>query len=198
MKLIFKKGFDGDMEKLPAREVEGAVAFKEPETIQKFAVIANTLAAIILIVAVVPVIILSRAIELVFSGSDFVLFNLMIAAVLSLVVMPVHEVLHASCFKGEVEFYTYLKKGLMFVVGTESMSKARFVFMSMLPNLVFGFIPYILFFFFPSQLWLGLFGAFCLGSGAGDYINVFNAITQMPKGAKCFMSKNRSYWYKEK
>ena len=35
MKLIFKKEFNGDVEKLPSREVEGAVVFKEPESIQK-------------------------------------------------------------------------------------------------------------------------------------------------------------------
>ncbi len=109
--------------------------------------------------------------------------------------MPIHEVLHALCFKEEVEFYTYLRKGLMFVVGTESMSKARFIFMSMFPNIVFGFIPYILFFIFPSQFWLGIWGALCISAGVGDYINVFNAITQMPKGSLCYMNGNRSYWY---
>ena len=68
----------------------------------------------------------------------------------------------------------------MFVVGPEDMSKVRFIFMSLLPNLVFGLIPYVIFLAFPEQRFLGTLGALCLGMGAGDYYNVFNALTQMP------------------
>ena len=195
MKLIFKKGFDGDVNKLPSREVEGAVAFKEPQSLKKFSIIANAVGIVLTIAALVPVFILSGSF---FKMIDKNYFQILLVCVLCLIIMPLHELLHAVCFKEEVEFYTALKRGLLFVIGTESMSKGRFVFMSLLPNLVFGFIPYILFFIFPSQLWLGLLGAINIGSGAGDYINVFNALTQMPKGAKCFMSKNHSYWYLEK
>ena len=33
---------------------------------------------------------------------------------------------------------------MLFVVGTETMSKGRFIFMSMLPNLIFGIVPYVI------------------------------------------------------
>ncbi|MBQ7714855.1 MAG: DUF3267 domain-containing protein [Clostridia bacterium] len=193
MKLLFKKEFDGDMEKLPSREVEGAVPFKEPESMKKLSIIANTIALIISAVLIAAVIFVSRRSES-FSLDSLMLY-LVIASVLFIISSPIHELLHAICFRETVEFYTYLRKGLMFIVGTESMTKIRFIFMSLLPNIVFGFVPLVLFFIFPSQLWLGLFGAVSIGSGAGDYINVFNAATQMPKGSLCFLSKNRSYWY---
>ena len=198
MKLTFKKGYDGDVGKPPVRTVEGAVAFREPETIEKLSVIANTLALIITIPLLVAVFFIHGGVRA-FSGNfDRFLLHLVIASVAMLISMPVHEILHAICFRENVEFYTYLRKGLMFVIGTESMTKRRFIFMSLLPNVVFGLIPFVLFIFFPSALWLGLFGATSLGAGAGDYINVFHAATQMPRGALCYMSSNRSYWYMPK
>ena len=35
----------------------------------------------------------------------------------------------------------------------------------------------------------------CIGMGAGDYINVFNAATQMPKNALTYLNGFNSYWY---
>lgn len=195
MKLTFKKEFDGDLSKLPTRTVEGAVAFKEPETIEKLSLVSNSIALVLAVALLALVVVISGGLGKLFENEFALLFNMLIVIVLSIAILPAHEFLHAICFKEEVEFYTYLRKGLLFVVGTESMTKARFVFMSMLPNLVFGFLPFVLFLIFPSQLWLGLCGAMNIGSGAGDYLNVFNALTQMPKGSLCFMSGNRSYWY---
>ena len=67
--------------------------------------------------------------------------------------------------------------------------------MSLAPNIVFGFIPLILFFIFPSVPFLGVFGAISIGCGAGDYMNVINALTQMPKGALTYLYGFHSYWY---
>ncbi len=194
MKLKFKKEFDGDLEKLPSREVEGAVAFKEPKTLTALSIISNAIGLVLIIAAILPVFKVKGGFVNTVSEIKN-LYQILIGAVLTQFTAPIHELLHAICFRGDVEFYTALKKGLLFVVGTEDMTRFRFVFMSMLPNLIFGFFPYALFFIVPSQLWLSLMGAINIGAGAGDYINVFNALTQMPRGALCFMSKNRSYWY---
>ena len=119
----------------------------------------------------------------------------MIGAIGSLVVLFPHELLHALCFKEEVYLYTAWKKGMLFVLGLEPMTKKRFIFMSLLPNLVFGFIPYFLALTIPQLSFLGVFGALCIGMGAGDYYNVFNALTQMPKGSYAYMHKMNTYWY---
>ena len=119
----------------------------------------------------------------------------MIGSVLSLLMIFPHELLHASCFRGDVYLYTFLKKGMLFVVGPEDMSRGRFVFMSLLPNLVFGFLPYILFLIHPSWLVLGVFGAMSIPCGFGDYFNVFNALTQVPRGGLVYLSGMNSYWY---
>ena len=159
---------------------------------------ANAIALIVTFLLLIPVWKLVGGLQgffgnVVEAGSFLPVLVFFVAMIL---VLPVHEFLHASCFRGDVEFYTALKKGLLFVIGTEDMTKARFVFMSLLPNLVFGVLPYLAFLLGLRSFWLGLFGAICIGSGGGDYINVFNCLTQVPRGGLVFMSGMHSYWYK--
>jgi len=106
-----------------------------------------------------------------------------------------HELLHAICFKEEVYLYTNWKQGMLFVLGLEDMSKARFIFLSLLPNLVFGLVPYLIGMIWPDLVFCGIFGGLCLSMGAGDYYNVYNALTQVPKGGRVYMYQFNSYWY---
>lgn len=182
--------YDGDESKLPQREhPENAVPFKEPQDMKKLAWIANGGALIVTILLAIPFFYVCR-------GYFFdKIFQYAIGCILPMVILIPHEFLHGICFRKDVYMYQYLEKGMLFVVGTEDFSKLRFVFMSMLPNLIFGFLPYILYFFMPQQVWLGMFGLVCIGSGFGDYMNVFHAVTQMPKGAKTYLSGMHSFWY---
>lgn len=41
----------------------------------------------------------------------------------------------------------------------------------------------------------GMIGLFSLSMGAGYYMNIYNALTQMPKGAYTYLSGFHSYWY---
>ena len=66
--------------------------------------------------------------------------------------------------------------------------------MSLLPNLVFGLIPYVLGMIAPN-LFLVSLGVLATGMGAGDYYNVINAVTQMPKEARTYLYQFNSYWY---
>ena len=84
---------------------------------------------------------------------------------------------------------------MLFVVGTEDMTRNRFVFMSLLPNVVFGLVPYVIFLIWPQLDFLGTLGALALSMGVGDYYNVYNAITQMPEGALTYINGFNSYWY---
>ena len=185
MKLIYKGKFDGDVNSIPHGEHKpGAVKFREPEDPKKLGLIANGIAVGIIIAAVAGVIL--RAGIRNFS---------VVGVFLSYITLFPHEILHGVCFKEEVYLYTNLKDGMLFVTGPEDMSKARFVFMSLLPNIIFGFVPYILFMINPRWKVLGTFGAMCISMGAGDYLNVFNALTQMPKGARTYIYGFNSWWY---
>lgn len=141
-------------------------------------------------------VILSIPILLVYKNNLLLYFDdMMFGAIFPILTIFPHEFLHALCFKEDVYLYTNLKQGMVFVLGNETMSKKRFIFMSLLPNLVFGFFPYFLSFLGSKYLMFALWGVIAIAMGAGDYYNVFNALTQMPKGARTYLYQMNSYWY---
>lgn len=193
MKLIFKGKFDGNPDSIPSNEHrENAVKYKESDNPDKLALVANLLSCVIAAITI-----LSFVFRCNISKETIlpVASKLFIASVLSMLSLFPHELLHAVCFKDKVYLYTYWKKMMLFVTGPEDMTKGRFIFMSLLPNLIFGFIPYIIAMFNPSFIILGFFGALSISAGIGDYINVFNTLTQVPKGALVYLHGFNSYWY---
>ena len=187
MKLHYKGKYDMDPEKLPRLPHKpGAVKFKEAEDSKALALVANGVALGVLAVFGIPMFLRC--------GSQM-LSDLFLGALLSLLALFPHELLHGICFKEDVYLYTNWKQGMLFVVGPEDMSKTRFILMSLLPNLVFGAVPYLLGMVFPQLTVLGCFGLISLTSGGGDYYNVYNALTQMPKGARTYLHGFHSWWY---
>lgn len=177
--------YSGDEADLPRREhAPGAVPFKEPQDMKTLALVVNGIA---IVLTILPLGLLwLRAGHFV---GNFTGILLALAAGIP------HEFLHAVGFQKDVYMYTNLKHGMMFVVGPEDMSRSRFVWMSLLPNILFGLIPFLLFMVNPGWEILGTLGAVSIGAGAGDYLNVFNALTQMPNTAKTYMNGMHSYWY---
>lgn len=187
MKLHYKGKYDLIPESLPSRPHQpGAVPFKEAKDSKEMAVIANTIAVSLLIP--LGIILLLRYGIVVFE-------DLLFGCVFALLCAFPHELLHAICFKEEVYLYTNLKQGMLFIIGTETMSKGRFIFMSLLPNFVFGIVPFIIGLLYPQLSVLGAFGALSITMGAGDYYNIFNAATQMPRGARSYLHQFNSFWY---
>lgn len=193
MQLIFKGMLKGSFDDLPEgglKEHPDAVPFKEctdQKKLEAGMTIASVVAMLIMLAAVKAVMSANGVIS---SGSSG--FN--IGFIVSLLTMVPHELLHAVCFRGTVYMYIWNVIG-MFVYCPEPISKRRFVFMSMLPNLVFGFIPFIIFLAAPQLEILGVMGGFCIAMGVGDYYNIFNGLTQMPRDSVCFMEKQSTYWY---
>lgn len=190
MKLHYRGKYNLDPTTLPTcKHQPNAVKFKEVDSTKELAAIANDIAIVLMILLSIPV-------YLKYKGSLFDYFDeMMVGAMLPLLTMFPHELLHALCFKEDVYLYTDFKQGLLFVVGCETMSKQRFIFMSLLPNIVFGFIPYMISFLGIQYLTLAVLGVIAIGMGAGDYYNVFNALIQMPKGARTYLYQMNSYWY---
>ena len=190
MKLHYKGKLDGNEESLPRGEHHpNAGQFREPEP-KKFVLIANGGALILAAVLLVPFCLRASA----FFSAETVT-QLWVACLLFFATLLPHEVLHALCFHGDVYLFTWLKRGALFVVGPEDMSKGRFVFMSLLPNVVFGLVPFLLFLIFPQLIFLGAFGVMAISAGFGDYSNVFFALTQMPKGARTYLYGFHSFWF---
>lgn len=188
MKFHYAGKYNGDENSLPKREHhENSVQFKEAD-MKNFALIINILAFAITLVLMFITVFISK--------KNFFSSQVSLGIIIALLSLVPHEFLHALCFKNDVYMYNNLKQGMMFVAGTEDMSKTRFIMMSLCPNIVFGFIPFIIFLIFPNLIFFGTMGALCIGMGAGDYLNVYYTLTQVPNGAKIYGSGFHSYWYK--
>ena len=191
MRIIWKGKFDGNEESLPHGEHKpNAVKFQEIDDIKKLGMVLNLLS--------VPLMIVTYAIVLLRGGFVVILDNFWIywAGILAAIACLIpHEFIHAMCFRKEAYIYTNLKNGMLFVVATEDMSKSHFIVMSLMPNLIFGFVPFLLYLIFPQLGFLGILGATSIPMGIGDYYNIINALTQMPKGARTYLHGFHSYWY---
>ena len=190
MILHYAGKYDGNEDSLPSKEHNpNAVPFKEVDDMKKFSLIANIGSIGVMLLLAIPFLIMG----LKFIPSNVIL--VMFGGILGGLSLFPHELLHAICYKKDVYLYQDLEHGLMFVVGTEDMSKWHFIFMCLCPNIVLGLIPYIVFLICPKLVGLGLFGIICIGTGFGDWINVYNAMKQMPKNAKTYLCGMHSYWY---
>lgn len=159
---VYKGKYNGDENSLPAREhPDGAVPFKEAEDMKKLSIMMNAVSILLLILSFVLIMLRNKK---VLSGYGFLGF------ILSFLCMVPHEFLHGICFKGTVYMYQNLAQGMLFVVSTEEISKARFIFMSLLPNLVFGFLPLCVYLIYPQFTVLGTLGALSISMGAGGLL----------------------------
>lgn len=116
-------------------------------------------------------------------------------SILALLTLLPHELLHAICFKEDVFLYTNFKKGMLFVTGTENMTKNRFIFMNLLPNIIFGWIPFLIFLLKRDLYLIGSMSAFTIAMGAGDYYNVYIIMKQMPRKAYLYSMGFSTYWF---
>jgi len=195
MKLIYK-GLYKSKEQLPVGILpENAVKFKEPDNMA-MALIISTLFVIPAFLGVVPFLLGSRLIH----GDLTINLTWLGMIIAALFIIP-HEFLHAICFgkEAEVEFFIAPKQVALFVVSTQPITKARFIFLSFLPNMVFGWLPLAVWMILPFNAILSnhlfTFSVISILFGVGDYMNVFNAVRQMPKGSMQQLSGLNSYWF---
>lgn len=198
MKLIFKNftSYD-DLEKgvLP----EDAVCFEEGDTIEE--VLKAAMWYHYPLIGLVLTIIFLK--WFVFKSLGLSLLGFVIGSILSLPFLMVHELIHALLLPKNEPIYIYqaLKKGVLFVLSTEAMSKGRFIVMSLMPSLVLGVLPLISWLFLEKGLvssTVFFFSLPMLFGGIGDLYNVSNTLKQVPKGAYVKLSGIHSYWFFKK
>lgn len=202
LKLIWKGKFNG-IEDLPIGELpKNAVRFEEPESAEELA--KETRRFLIPVVIFLLIVIFLRIkINGFFGVSDVI--NIFGIILIPFSILP-HEYLHAIFFPkdAEVEMWYSIKQRLALVTSTTAITKKRFIFLSLFPNIVFGFLPLIIWIFIPSYMSfisgiLFTFGFISLIMGVGDFMNIYNTIKQVPKGAMTQISGFNSYWFfKEK
>ncbi|HPF86747.1 MAG TPA: DUF3267 domain-containing protein [Candidatus Limiplasma sp.] len=118
-----------------------------------------------------------------------------------LLLIPVHEVLHAVCYPRHATVYIGLspEKFAAFTVCHEPISKRRFIVMSLLPA-VLGIVPLCLFILSPvswqiasAVCWpAGMIG---LVSPCQDYWDVHNVRKHVADGASIQSQNDGWYWY---
>ena len=199
MNLVWKGKYKDESQLAEGELPEEAVQFKEPDSPAKL----NLIAALFIIPVMVLVgIVLFLKQQMGLLGNMPDVFNLTGVLLAFLMIIP-HEIIHALSFPQEAEVHLWysLKDVMFFVHSTYPLSKKRFIVMASLPSLIFGVLPLIIWMFIPESHGLSnsviSFATFNLLLGAGDYLNVFNAARQMPKGAVTQLSGFNSYWYWE-
>ena len=198
MKLIYRGRYTGESQLPRADLPPGAVPFREPAdtaalnlAAMKWSLLALAAAAALGVVTI-PL----RGGLVLGAGLWFV-----VGFAASFLTLLPHELLHGMCFGrgAEVHLFVSPKDLMAFVVCTRPISKGWFILMSLLPNLVFGWLPFLVWCVTPYAgmgsdvlLW---FSFCCISFGGGDYMNVWNALRQMPRGSVQQISGFHSYWY---
>jgi hypothetical protein len=191
MKLIYKGKYKGVVEEFESsKNIKNAVKYKEADTLEEMAKIITIPANILQFVLLAITFFIIG-----FDDIDNSMLMMVISFGLSLLTMIPHELLHGICYKNKVYLYTNLKQLMLFVVGEDHLTKYKFIFMCLFPNIVFGFIPFVLFLINNELLILGFLGSMCISYGMGDYYNVWNTIRQVPKNGLVFSRGHNSYWY---
>lgn len=199
MRLIYKGKFTTEDQLQKGTLPPNAVQFKEPDTPA-----AVNRAAFLVTLPVLVVIVVIVILSATWHNGIIVTFHYssaFLGILVSFLLAIPHELLHALWFgKGvDVELYIIPKKLMVFVTTTHPVSKKRFIWLSLCPNLIFGWLPFVIWAFMPERSAFSDFLLFFSGNsilmGAGDYINVFNALRQMPKGSVQQLSGFHSYWF---
>ncbi|MDR5659252.1 DUF3267 domain-containing protein [Serpentinicella sp. ANB-PHB4] len=198
MKLKWKGRYKDPSQLEKGNLPEHAIKFNEPDSLGKFSLVSG--------VFVIPIFIIGALTTVIKTGIEGASPNVGLnfyAFIASYFAIGVHELLHAIVFPkdAEVELWYAPKNLAAFVHSTYPVSKRRFILLCLLPSLVLGFLPLAVWVFIPSYLsianFIYSFAIFELLGCTGDFLNVYNTYTQMPKDAMTQASGFHSYWYVE-
>ena len=118
MRLHYKGAYDLNPESIPHKEhIPGAVKFKEAEDTKELSKTATVISIIVMVI--MGIFATMRMGRFIFDGS----LQMWLGILFPFAILFPHEILHAICFKEDVNLYTNCKKGMLFVVGSETMSK---------------------------------------------------------------------------
>lgn len=173
-----------------------AIKFNEPDSITKAFLLGGLVSLPVLVAS--TILLLGKINEFGRLPPSHIILNM----VISFGLMYVHEWIHAlSLPKGmEKQIWTKHEEGALFVHFNQPISKKRFIWVCLAPNLMLGFIPFIVFmsgaFDFNGNLAVsvGFISWTMILGGIGDYLNIYNALRQVPQGAQVQNYGMHSYW----
>lgn len=151
---------------------------------------------------IVPVLLIAyAAIQIRISYVEGIMFSqtaLFVGVGLSVIFSIVHEFIHAIfCPKGATIFVYFTSAGISLVPACK-LSKGRYILVALMPTIVLGIIPLIIWMCFPGMsVTVGSISfAFSIGSLSmciGDIHNVILAVIKMPKDSVLVTSEMNCY-----
>lgn len=204
---MFNISYKGDFiseNQLVKRKLEGAILIKGGENTEKEfnAGIKRSMTWLIIIFFFIQ-----KGIRMKITNSDEIeLLSLIamaaIVAILFLISIPLHEVLHAIGFplKCEKEMWKDTDKGIMFLYCTASVKKGKYILLTLLPSIILGVVPLVVSLIIynkaSAEIVVGLmiysFGNIC--AGTTDYGIASRIFSQVPKNGIVFNSGVETYW----
>ncbi|QEH68002.1 DUF3267 domain-containing protein [Cellulosilyticum sp. ST5] len=186
---------------------EAAIKYEEPDTMKEVFIKGTLISVPIFIIMIIGILVKIQVWQMQFSEINIkqLAGGILIASIISLPLVPIHEGLHAICYPKESikEIWYKKEEPAAFVYCNAPISRRRFIWMSLCPNLVLGFIPYVLWIMgmfdgnrSVSQILISL-AVLNIFTGIGDYLNIYSTITQTPKDSIIQNYGFHSYWYRE-
>lgn len=165
---------------------------------EKYTWLAYLLVVPILAIAYAGIVIRRPYVE----GVAFNKIALFVGVGLSLVFLVVHELIHALCCPKGTTVFFYLTSAGISCVPTCSLKKIRYLLIALMPTVVLGIIPFVVWLCFPglNVIISSILFAFSIGSlsmSVGDIYNAILAAVKMNRNSVLVTSKTNIYYYDE-
>ena len=136
------------------------------------------------------------------TGAMFSKWAALVGVVLSVPFLVVHEFIHAACCPKNSEIFLYVTAAGICLLPTCPLSKHRYLIMAMMPTVILGICPFLIWLLTPGlnvQIGSILFG-FSLGSLStciGDIYNVILASAKMTAESVLVTSGKDCYYFEK-
>lgn len=181
---------------------DGAIQFKEGDSLQDAFIKGLLIGLPLFVVMIVSMIFRLRNVnyKLEMNIQTGITFATMI---IILGILPyVHEFIHGFFYplSAEKAIWKLQEQRAYFVYCDETVSKECFIVLSIAPAIILGIIPFVGVLIFAESISAACIIATWIVSlimtvmAIGDFANIYNAIKQVPKGAKVFNYGMHTYW----
>ena len=128
--------------------------------------------------------------------------GLIIGGVLTIPFLIVHEFLHAICFPKEGIAEVFWSLAGISLIPCSPISKGRYIIILIVPAIIIGLIPLLIWTFVPfNNITLSsiLFTLSCgnLGGTCIDLYNLYQVIKVLPKNSYMITSESNCYYFKK-
>lgn len=182
--------------------MQGAVQFEEGASLQDAFIKGFFVGLPLIILMVILTVLKCKSIDYAIhmDAETAVIFAVMLAVMFLLTY--IHEFIHALFYPREAikTIWKSPEQGAYFVYCDALLSKKRFIILCAAPAVILGIIPFIIWYVLADYIVMPYSLAFVFTTwimtimAIGDYANIYNAVRQVPKGAKIFNYGMHSYW----